>query len=113
MLLAPHRPYDLGEESEVTVLDSERMTLEEREYHFVQLPEVLNGVRHNPAVRPLRSDCSTTEEAGQLFEHQSMVFVLVHLERCGKLPTTRTPHERVAVNAYGEATFSVDEPYNP
>ena len=64
MLLAPHRPNDLGEQGEVTILDVKGMALEERDDLLVQRREVLNGEGLDPAVRSLRADHSTSEEAG-------------------------------------------------
>lgn len=113
MLLTPHRPNYPGEGGEVTMLDPQMIVLEERDHQFIQLPEVMDCIGEDPAVRALRADHSASEEAGQLLEHRSMVFVLVHLEGSCKLPPGGTTNERVAVNADREATLSVDEAHNP
>jgi len=113
MLLRPHGPDDRPERDEVTLLDDERVALEERQHTPFDIDHAVDGEDMDCTPRPFRTDTSALKETPEGFEHRSVPLVLRNLEDRVDLPTTYSAHVRVSVYRYGEATFSVDETNDP
>ncbi len=111
MLLVLHRQDDFTELHEVFVLlRVQRIPLKEWNDHRLQTSSTRDCVCHNAAVGSLRCDVTTTKVVPQLLEQFEVVTMLIDLEYRSYQPLSAIPDRRMRMDAYAEATLSVDEP---
>ena len=109
-----HRSDDLCERSEISVLHSQRVLLEERNHRIGEIAQPADREGHHRAVRSFAVQVPAAEVGRDPLEHIAIRLVLGHLEDWRELPASGASGIRlVAVDAHREAPLAVDEPNDP
>src|SRR6266700_4139541 len=110
MRLELHQPNHLPPLEEVFVLPrDQRIPLEERDDHRLQLGASVHRVGHDATVGPFGCDTATAEEALQRLQDPDVVPMLIRLKAWCDQPPGPVPNRGMRVDAHGEASLAVHE----